>query len=112
MVTVSEATPSFLKMRRRHFEVNRRTRWWALPVPLVMVLTMVAFPFQVGADDSQSVDHFETHNRPLLVDACVECHGEKEPSGILRLVSRRLALAGGDCGSALLRGDPGRSLMM
>ena len=100
----------------RHFVVNRRTRHLTFGAPLVMALAMLAFPFafpfQVHADESQSVDFFETNVRPLLVNVCVECHGEREQAGNLRLDSRQHALAGGDSGDAIVPGDPGRSLMI
>ena len=96
----------------RHFVVNQEARHFALRAGLIMALTMLTIPFQVHADESQSVEFFETNVRPLLVDVCVECHGEREQAGNLRLDSRRHALAGGDSGNAIHPGDPDRSLMI
>jgi mono/diheme cytochrome c family protein len=56
---------------------------------------------------------FETHARPILKAYCFQCHGEqgKTESGLdLRL--RRLAVAGGESGPAVVPGKPGESLML
>src|SRR5262245_12516707 len=63
-----------------------------------------------AADSSPT---FETHVRPILKAYCVQCHGEqgKTYSGLdLRL--RRLAVAGGDSGPAVVPGKPGESLLL
>ncbi len=57
-------------------------------------------------------DFFESNIRPLLVERCIECHGEKKHKGGLRLDSRVAWQKGGDTGPALVPGDPEASLLM
>jgi hypothetical protein len=60
---------------------------------------------------AQQIDFFETRIRPLLVEACYDCHTEDEKGG-LRLDSRAAMLAGGDSGPAIVPGDPEASLII
>ena len=55
---------------------------------------------------------FEQHVRPILVDHCVACHGPNTQEGGLRLDSRSGIIAGGDSGSALVIGQPDKSLLI
>ena len=54
---------------------------------------------------------FEERIRPLLVEHCLECHGDraKPAKGGLRLDSAAGLRAGGDSGPVVVPGDPGRS---
>jgi hypothetical protein len=55
---------------------------------------------------------FETSIRPLLVEKCFRCHGEKKQWGGLRLDSRGALLRGGESGAAIVPGKPGESLLI
>ncbi|TVQ02295.1 MAG: DUF1553 domain-containing protein [Planctomycetaceae bacterium] len=55
---------------------------------------------------------FENHVRPLLVDACVECHGVKKAESGLRLDVASGLLRGGDSGAAIDRENPDQSLLL
>ena len=55
---------------------------------------------------------FESKVRPLLVEHCMECHGEKKAKGGLRLDHRGGWETGGDSGPALVPGDPDASLLI
>lgn len=55
---------------------------------------------------------FETRIRPLLVEACIQCHGPDVASGELRLDSREALLKGGEHGPAVVPGDPEQSLLI
>ena len=57
-------------------------------------------------------DFFEARVRPLLVKHCVECHGTKKQEGGLRLDSRDGWMRGGDRGTVVVAGQPGRSLLI
>ena len=46
--------------------------------------------FAVAADDG--VELFERSIRPVLIERCYECHGEKKQKGGLRLDSREAVL--------------------
>jgi hypothetical protein len=57
-------------------------------------------------------DFFEAKIRPVLVERCYECHGEKKTKGGLRLDTREATLKGGDTAPALVAGDPTKSLLV
>lgn len=78
----------------------------------------------LGAEDLQSansietetlspeqIEFFEKHVRPILVERCYECHGERSDGG-LQLNSREGLLRGGDSGAALVPGDLDASLLI
>src|SRR5215468_1718643 len=52
---------------------------------------------------------FENQVRPLLVKACLECHGPKKQRSSLRVDSRDALLRGGDGGPAIVPGDAAKS---
>ena len=60
----------------------------------------------------EDLELFEKRVRPLLVDNCHKCHGEKQQKGGLRLDSLAAALKGGDTGPAIVPGEPQRSLLV
>ena len=64
------------------------------------------------ADDGAGVQFFESKVRPLLVERCLECHGEKKQKGGLRLDSKEVWQNGGDSGPALVPGKPEESLLL
>ncbi len=81
-----------------------------MPHRLGLLLLLLAFPVRAAAPPSPV--GFEQHIRPLLRAHCLECHGESaKPKGGLDLRLRRLALAGGDSGPAVVPGKPGDSLL-
>src|SRR6516225_7537681 len=47
---------------------------------------------------------FETKIRPVLVERCYECHGEKKQKGGLRLDGKAALLKGGDSGPIVVPG--------
>ncbi len=57
-------------------------------------------------------EFFETKVRPLLVERCIECHGEKKQKGDLRLDSKGGWEKGGESGPALVPGKPEESLLI
>ena len=66
----------------------------------------------VGVESAEKVAFFESRIRPLLVERCIECHGEKKQKGGLRLDSRAAWQAGGDSGKAIVPGKPDESLLI
>ncbi len=57
----------------------------------------------------EQVQFFESQVRPILVEQCVNCHGDKKTKAGLRLDSRASALTGGDSGPAIVPGKPEES---
>jgi hypothetical protein len=60
----------------------------------------------------QQAAFFETNIRPVLVERCIECHSGDEPESGLKLESRADVLRGGELGTALLPGEPKKSLLI
>lgn len=73
---------------------------------------VMAPPAAAGVESTEKVAFFESKIRPLLVERCIECHGEKKQKGGLRLDSRAAWQAGGDTGKAILAGKPEESLLI
>ena len=55
---------------------------------------------------------FESRIRPLFVERCIGCHGEKKQEGNLRLDSRAGWQAGGDQGAVVVAKDAAMSRLM
>lgn len=87
---------------------------------LILILTGVAAKPLQAADapalgDKPTVEQltfFEKKVRPLLVQRCLKCHGEKKQQGGLRLDSRAALMTGGDSGSAFDQKMPAKSLFL
>ena len=60
----------------------------------------------------EAIDFFESKIRPLLLNRCVECHGDSEPEGELSLESRDGLLRGGKLGPVVTPGKPKESLLI
>lgn len=82
---------------------------------LVLGLALVAAGTSSAAEDKPSPEQarfFEREVRPVLVENCFSCHGEKKQRGGLRLTTREAVLAGGDSGPAVVPGNPEESLLV
>ncbi len=67
----------------------------------------------MAADFSpESLEFFEKRVRPVLVEHCIKCHGEKQQKGGLRLDSRSALLTGGETGPAILPPNAEKSLLV
>ena len=95
---------------------NGRRRW--LPALILLTVSLLS-PDQLfgsapaGAKvDPEARDFFETKVRPLLVENCYSCHGDKQQLSSLRVDSREALMKGGLRGSALVPGDPEQSLII
>src|SRR5678815_1842283 len=77
---------------------------------LLILTTFAAEPAkQPMAEDLQ---FFEKSIRPVLVEHCDKCHGEKKQWANLRLDSREGILRGGDSGPAVVAGNPKESPLL
>jgi hypothetical protein len=97
------------------------TQLFRRPAPLILVASLT-FVSAAGlrlqgaqgpavAATAQQLEFFETRIRPLLVEACYDCHTEDEKGG-LRLDSREAILKGGESGPAVVPGEPDASLLI
>ena len=59
-----------------------------------------------------ALDFFESKIRPLLLNRCVECHGDSDPDGELSLTSKAAMLRGGKLGPVIVPGKPKESLLI
>lgn len=80
---------------------------------LLLSLACAALP-TFAADDAQRAANtfFEKEVRPILVNRCYECHGEKKQKGGLRVDHIGYLKTGGDTGPALVPGKPEESPLM
>ena len=85
----------------RNFSMNMKT----CLVPYAAVLLAAAVPQLRAAD---KVD-FTLDVKPLLESTCLSCHGPEKPKGDLQLMSRALAIKGGEKGTSLVPGKPAES---
>lgn len=65
-----------------------------------------------GEDSPEALEYFEREVRPILVDTCQKCHGEKKQEAELRLDSREALIKGGYSGAAVEPGHPEKSLLI
>ena len=77
----------------------------AVAVPLPTPVASVAL-------DSEQAAFFESKVRPLLIEHCYECHGDKKQKGGLRLDSMPGWQTGGDSGPVIVPGQPDTSLLI
>ena len=74
---------------------------------IILITTGLLFSIKAGAIG------FTKEIRPLLVEHCFKCHGEKKRKGGLRLTNRRDALTPGDSGKAtIVPGNSAASLLI
>ncbi len=67
---------------------------------------------QTPSFSNDQIEFFESKIRPLLVNQCLECHGESKSENNLRVDSRNAILAGGSNGPAAVVGEPENSLIV
>ncbi len=78
-------------------------------------MSLIYFKFWVGifvlgvsaagaarADEAGEIEVFEKKIRPILVEHCLDCHGEKKQKGGLRLDSKAGWVKGGESGPAVV----------
>ncbi|HBI45304.1 MAG TPA: hypothetical protein DDY78_21000, partial [Planctomycetales bacterium] len=83
-------------------------RFAVLTLPLVLAASLAG-----AADSTPNGDEFfEKEVRPLLVERCLQCHGDNKTKGDLKLTSREALLKGGDRGPAVTPGKPDESLIV
>ncbi|MFN9184387.1 MAG: PSD1 and planctomycete cytochrome C domain-containing protein [Planctomycetota bacterium] len=85
---------------------GRPNRKWGAPArwTLWSLGYFVVFSTSLSAADEKT-DFFETRIRPLIVEHCLECHGDEGPEANLRLTSREHLLAPAESGQSALNLD-------
>ena len=82
-----------------------------LPFSSTTLLAVVFGPLSLIRADPPA-EFFEKEVRPLLVEHCQGCHGEKKHKGGLTLTSRASLMSGGESGTAVVLGKPKLSLLV
>ncbi|HET6576170.1 MAG TPA: PSD1 and planctomycete cytochrome C domain-containing protein [Fimbriiglobus sp.] len=86
----------------------------ALRLPVLTALAVGLFGRATAADKPptpEQVRFFESRVRPVLVEHCTKCHGEKTQRSELRLDSAAAMKEGGASGEPLL-GEPAKSMLL
>jgi hypothetical protein len=79
---------------------------------LVVAAALFAHPARATAAEPVDADYFEKKVRPILVQHCVGCHGDKKQKGELRLDGKVGFAKGGETGPAVVPGKPDQSRMV
>ena len=87
--------------------------WLVVGVSRPLSADDVIPPTGVGSEtpSPEQLEFFEKHVRPILIENCYECHGDRSDGG-LQLTSREGLLRGGDSGAALVPGNLDSSLLV
>ena len=82
-------------------------------LPLFAILIFCATPHALNAQSSPaaSSDFFESKIRPVLATNCYSCHAQSQLGG-LRVDSFDALTKGGKRGTAIVPGDPDKSLLI
>ena len=81
-------------------------------LPAVFALLHALTSCAVADDKARSIELFEKHIRPTLIEHCVRCHGPKKQQGGLRVDSPEGLSKGGDSGEIITPGDPDDSILI
>lgn len=79
---------------------------------LFCLILLAQAPVPGEVDQTEAVRQFETEVRPILIEHCHQCHGEKTQWGNLRLDSQESLFKGGDHGPSVVAGSPEDSLLI
>lgn len=80
--------------------------------PPAVLLAFCFAGLAAAADDDAALELFEKSVRPVFVETCLKCHSSEKQEGVLRLDTRESALKGGETGSAVVPGEPDKSLLI
>jgi len=92
--------------------LSRMRSHWRLLAGLVLWSGALAVEGTCAAADPRDAEFFEKRVRPVLVERCYACHGEKIQWGGLRVDSAEGLQKGGARGSAFVPGKPEESLLI
>ena len=85
-----------------------------MPAPAGQETTAPCIEGDKGPIGSEGIAFFENKVRPILAEHCYRCHGPDSGAGKaeLRVDALDALLKGGVSGPAIVRGEPGRSLLI
>ncbi len=83
-----------------------------LSLSFVAMLSTGAFAAEPIAHSPEQIEFFEKKVRPLLVEHCVKCHGEKKQNAALRLDTAAGMAKGSDTGVVVVAGQPEKSKLI
>ncbi|MBL8794383.1 MAG: DUF1549 domain-containing protein, partial [Planctomycetia bacterium] len=79
---------------------------------LSFLALILVLPADAVGQSAEGIEFFEKKIRPLLIDQCHKCHAGDKVKGSLRLDSGEAIRKGGDNGTAIVAGDPDKSLLI
>lgn len=97
----------FVKLKRMNNNTTMKMAPW-----IAGIVALLACPAVSAEPSPEDIEFFEKQVRPILVDSCSKCHGDRKQEGGLRLDSRASLLKGGDSGPAVVEGKPTDSLLV
>ncbi|MEM7015516.1 MAG: c-type cytochrome domain-containing protein, partial [Verrucomicrobiota bacterium] len=78
-----------------------------------LISTLSAAAVSANGTDPAGLEFFEKNIRPVLIERCYECHSaDAKVKGGLLLDTREGLIKGGDTGTAIVAGDPDKSLLV
>ena len=90
--------------------IFRKFYHWILQSSFIISIIVLSSP-AIGKPTQEHVSFFESKIRPVLIEHCIECHGEKKQKGGLRLDFKQGWQIGGDSGQAIYPKKPEDSLV-
>ncbi len=83
-------------------------------LPIIPLLISLSVSKAEAEQPSEQTEFFEKNIRPIFVERCYKCHSAESEKlkGGLRLDSKEGVLNGGETGSAIIPGNPEKSLLM
>jgi hypothetical protein len=81
-------------------------------VGFLLALVLCAAWLSAAEPTPDQAQFFESKIRPILVENCHRCHGEKKQNGQLRLDTAAGLFAGGESGPAIVPNQPEKSLLI
>ena len=73
---------------------------------------LLVFATLNGIQADEGAEFYEKQIRPLFIEHCQPCHGDKKQEGGLKLTSRELVIRGGSSGPAVVPAKPDESLLI
>src|SRR5260370_25456034 len=79
---------------------------------VAVCLMVTAWTAAAPESPAEDIEFLEKQARPVLIESCQRCHGDKKQEAGLRLDPRAAVLKGGDSGPAIEVGKPADSLLV